>query len=1718
MAHDGENHYEKKMRSRAIEARKVARRRLKAHTHKVLLYSGNAYLCHLRKCDENRAIDEFERRCRKYSYLDGVEELFNPIDAHDGFFSRLTSLWNNATASVDQLPDTLNSVDNAASSITSLTATISSMLETMKVNLEAFTTSVQKNFSLLPVKKILSALLNSIALKSFIPFWQCFCDLCLDFGVDIALYEKFLQAPVMQHDGDGDYIQEIWHKYGTYVPTALTAIVTTVLCFCSGIEFSATKILTFSGIVGRGVAGIEKTWQAITSIFKSIEDWFSMKLFGTTRDKLKKDKQYPNIERMIAASTKVMSLPYKQDCARSKVACSKIIKLFETLSDYEQLALARKDQEVAVACRTARITMKPAVEFARVNVSLNNDIRVPPVIIKLYGRSGVGKTELMQLCVQDLTDKYYAGAEYRNLVFDRKVENEYWDGYCNHHKIVKYDDAFQLPDSIMAPNPEYMEIIRISNTDPYQLHMSAVEDKKETYFNADFVFITTNDRNPTPVSLKCPDAFRRRITLDVEVKVDPRYGHNAQVGNATYTVVDKVKLFKEQNPGVTDAEIQEKARSGKMIIKPSRNIYSCDVSYVDHITGQRHRENMSYQQLFDKINYFRSCNESDHSTKDGSLFIAEESDEFKECFDFPQAHDGDTIIRRTVDNILFDPNIQDQLTEELFLAIQDLSVGTYINIVEREGKLYPYYEEEIDTQALRSVTEEILAEDEVLDLSKVERIKGWVADKWMDVKNISHKVVVWIMDNLRLIVPFVITLTGLITVGHIAFGKCGYASLLANGGHVYELFAHRLCLINCGLCKKLKANPIVSVPMVEKGVNAKHSGLFIYHPVTFSQWFSYVNEKAIECGIEVHPGFARQVNNDLINYCVNAESKGKGYFQTALMEESHQDQKYCKRVMTESHQEQRNKKTLYTESHQDIKNSKVLYTESHQDPKIKQILLTESHQDAKARKLLFSEDGEIYAQMSSDKNTTQVGEKVYNTQLVRCYSDTGRRTNGLFVKGRLMLINAHFVRDVKSFTMTNVGDPGKVRHPFTVINKIALQKHGRELDMCLIEVSANINPRSDIISNFMDHSSVSNIKAALETGKARMFKTHEMKPCLAPMIEVVEKVKIFDQEIYSNSPGGHKNLILDYATYSTNAEPGDCGSPLMIYNTSMTHKIFGVHCAGRSGEGFAQIVTQKMLKEACEGFKQQVMAQCSYEPEDVSPLSNSLSLGRVRKGVTLPRETSIRPSPLHGIFEVKKAPAILHVPGEDTLLKNAQKMTKETVLLDEQLLDKCENDINNLLSTSNAEQEVKRVLTTSEAIAGIHECEFIDGLNRSTSPGYPYIHDRAGKPGKTKWLGNGDEYIVDNPELLDAVHEMEEAAKQGIALLHHGVFTASLKDERRPIEKLHKTRVFTACNIALSTLIRKYTLGFVKHCCENRIENEIGLGTNVYSQDWNRIAKRLLSKGGPVIAGDFSNFDGSLNSQILFRIADVISSWYDDGETNKLVRQTLFVYLVNAPIIFRNQVIQLNHSQPSGNPLTTLLNCLYNSFIFRYCYLLAQGERGETQTLSHFRKRVAAVFYGDDSIIGISPLIIDWFNQETITKFMDMTGHEYTDEEKTGKCVPFRSLDEVNFLKRTFKLRDGNYVCPISKDTIEDMVMWTKRGIDQDAWCDQVLTTAAFEAHYHGEEFFNSFSNKIRNECRKRNIDSRLCTFSEYEQMSLKQLDQESTGKSQSLAPNWLWM
>ncbi|UHR49765.1 MAG: RNA helicase [Hangzhou hydrellia griseola dicistrovirus 1] len=677
-------------------------------------------------------------------------------------------------------------------------------------------------------------------------------------------------------------------------------------------------------------------------------------------------------------------------------------------------------------------------------------------------------------------------------------------------------------------------------------------------------------------------------------------------------------------------------------------------------------------------------------------------------------------------------------------------------------------------------------------------------------------------------------------------------------------------------------------------------------------------------------------------------------------------------------------------------------------------------------------------------------------------------------------------------------------------------KNGDKRDCVLVNLHSRMcHPHRDLVKHFVKIEDQGKLQGKFN-GTLATF--HESGNELYRTYQWLQQIRPLDKPItiYLPENDGYEYKEQSYTQrdcyeYNAPTQVGDCGSIIGLYNHRMERKLIGIHIAGTNESyGYACPLTQEVIDDACEkmlgkDFKN-ISAQFYFEtPKCVDTLSEPevpeglfCPLGKSDKKVGQAVKTSILPSRIHGkLSEPFMRPAILkptRINGvlHDPLMKGLKKCGVETAVLTDEEVSSAVQDVSQVVLTQyNSmldKKQYQRILTYEEAVAGVETDNMMNGVARKTSPGFPYNLQAKGFPGKTKWMGKEEKYDFDSmaaKQLRADVEELIEDCRNG--KVSNVLFIDTLKDERRDNAKVDagKTRVFSAGPQHFVVAFRKYFLPFAAWLMHNRIDNEVAVGTNPYSVDWERIAKRLKSKGKHVIAGDFGNFDGSLVAQILWAIFwEIFVPWlqqFNDLSTSEGVDVLkiclgLWTHLVHSVHIFGDNVYMWTHSQPSGNPFTVIINCLYNSSIMRVAWIrIMKKNNPQWMSMKWFRKFVAMIAYGDDNELNISEEVIDFFNQETISEIMKEMKHEYTDEAKSGNIVKSRLLEETFFLKRGFRFSPElqRTVAPLKIEVIYEMLNWTRNTIDPDVILMSNIETAFREIVYHGRDEYNKLRNGI---------------------------------------------
>jgi hypothetical protein len=694
-----------------------------------------------------------------------------------------------------------------------------------------------------------------------------------------------------------------------------------------------------------------------------------------------------------------------------------------------------------------------------------------------------------------------------------------------------------------------------------------------------------------------------------------------------------------------------------------------------------------------------------------------------------------------------------------------------------------------------------------------------------------------------------------------------------------------------------------------------------------------------------------------------------------------------------------------------------------------------------------------------------------------------------------------------SFTYTNpgqdIGTSVPLSHCFVTQAQSLLNK---PLDLALVTIPSSPS-RKNIINKF----STANDLAKTAEGDFVITTLRKLNNNICMTNFYGGALKSAGVQQYMD--GNVQRTLNSTLAYDVDTRPGDCGALVYARNNLIGGKIIGMHVAGCSGTGIAIPLSVEFIQRVLDahttkhklGVQAIVNARYPFEaemnvpkvqydvvvPNSLTSIGNCISLG-VATAPFVATKTNICHSLLKGVMkEPDTKPAHLRgveVDGIliDPMIRGVAKVLNSPSPLEPDLLEMCMTDV----AWKHAMfKKPAHVLTYEESIMGVEDQEYSTPLNRTSSPGYPYCLDN-GQPGKRKWFGY-DSYIL-NEDIKQDVDDLLTHAKNG----ERGdvVWLATLKDERRPIQKVDaiKTRVFAAGPMHYTIAVRMYFMDFVTHVMKNRIVNEIGVGTNPYSIDWHRTALRLSEKGTHVIAGDFSNYDGSLLQDVMWEILNLINDWYDDGPENAKIRAVLFEEICNARVMVKGEIVQWTHSQPSGNPWTVIINSLVNQIIMRYAYLLCKRQAGIPLSC-HFTDDVSMQTYGDDNVLNISDGTIDWYNQITITDVLSKIGLTYTDEGKTGQLIRSRELNDVSYLKRKFKLDSyGYYSCPLDIEVCYEMANWIRgkggKGISSTM---ENGNASLRELYFHGYDIFEQARIAYSNVMRVYNPQTRFPSYQE---------------------------
>lgn len=389
------------------------------------------------------------------------------------------------------------------------------------------------------------------------------------------------------------------------------------------------------------------------------------------------------------------------------------------------------------------------------------------------------------------------------------------------------------------------------------------------------------------------------------------------------------------------------------------------------------------------------------------------------------------------------------------------------------------------------------------------------------------------------------------------------------------------------------------------------------------------------------------------------------------------------------------------------------------------------------------------------------------------------------------------------------------------------------------------------------------------------------------------------------------------------------------------------------------------------------------------------------------------------------------------------------------------------------------VLTDSEVINGVEGSAFISAIDMRKGSGYPFLTKKSKllEPKETpdephRWL----------PHVMDHINEVRDKLATGDRVGF--VFNAFYKDEPVKAEKIAamKTRVICGCPVALQHLARQYFLPIIAEM--TRVAKwEGAVGINATGPEWGVIARMLQTFGGDkIIAGDFEGFDWkTINNGVLkpaFGILIAMARRSGKYSARHIkIMEGIATEISHSYLDYFGDLIMM-YSNPSGQPLTTHINCIVVAIVMRLCwcahrlgceiYQLHPSDPRFAQALEDFEIMCRLVHYGDDHGLATKD---ETFTFAVIKGLLTRAGMGYTSTDKSENTHDFETLDQVTFLKRGFKYENGRWLAPLDLSSIKKSLNAVRKStLGAREHIAAVLVGHHRELAFHEETVFNEYT------------------------------------------------
>nr|UBJ26064.1 hypothetical protein 1 [Dicistroviridae sp.] len=1333
--------------------------------------------------------------------------------------------------------------------------------------------------------------------------------------------------------------------------------------------------------------------------------------------------------------------------------------------------------------------------------------KVEPLAILLYGKSGVGKSAMTLPFLSEVITAVGPEnignkvAQNQNAyIYSRNITTDFWDGYYGQFACV-YDDFMQAVDS-PGINSEALEIIKTVNTFPYALHSASLEEKGNNYFTSRIVFCSTNNRSLETNAIREKEALARRFDIVAEIK--PAAWASKMNPSGNYAMIDKeaiAKLGGHFCPQALEIHVREGVSSD--VVK----VMSYD-QFVAYTTNKYKAKTIEHEaRLHDVMKHtnaaFKRRTFESLSSIDEKQLVKYCEAQMGEQEDDDQLRDNNTYAREIVGAV---PDIYMEDVDQVSTCSIDEEnsfAGSYV--ANDDDEFERAIEEQIRMiKNTPLVTQETQGEDgETDNFNDVKQYISWFCGERLREEEINHFDVATVADALFQLHRRICTenygSVDIRDVWNCIKGK-QYRRFLESVQERSVLTTAPNALPAL-LANTIDSYPTESVVVLYLKHHKKKKGIYglehlskIYDGVMdrVNEDIAYINNKLtnVKRHIEKNSPVALLIKTCAVLGSVIAAYKLlSGVFGAKEQELIAMYQSESSSAASSGDKNSRDK--LY-------QTNKKYY------------------KPRTTRRVQFQ--GGAY----NDKNAHDVMKTIYSNNVFELFlpkNSTISTSSGCitFITSTYFVMPGHFSGKVTysidngeidmqdSLYIRQIGTDNMIGVPAKVFHRDNLVfANGK--DYCIGSLGKILPAKPSITKHFISNNDAKKLSHAqgglwlIRDGWNSVYSSR-----LRYMGTL--SVSVHNSEVRQFS---------DLVGYDIPTAIGDCGNLLSINDKTFRGKIIGIHVAGdKNNQGFSQIITNDdilaLLKKFINYEKSKgVVSQMAYPKYDIDEIINNefeeTSMVQIKRNIlktNIASKTKLKRTKFASMYGEDLIPAKLRSFRDsagiviDPYQIARNKYCKRSIwnpnysaldyAIETTRKDILEGDMpmNQNLQTN--------VISFEEAILGSPGHSYFDSLNRNTSPGYPYnaVKNMDGSKGKFGIFGVNDTYELDNPK----VQELKKDVMNYIMCCLHEentavYYTDSLKDELRPRKKADsgQTRLVSCSPLVLTIVTRMYFLQVCRYIYFNKVTNGVAVGINALSDDWDLLHKLLTNTSeNNCFSGDFKNFDGSEKTYILSACGDILSSWYGLPSTHpdNVVRSRIISDLYNSVHIRGDEVFVWEGSLASGNPLTSVVNSIYNNIAFRYCWSSMVSELDEANkdentpyvlnTEVRFRDHVYLCTYGDDNVLSVDDKYVGYFTPDLLKRLMAELGLTLTNSDKDKSGIgSFTHISNVDFLKRKFvPSPNGKYLGALNKQSIYKSLAWVGDDSNELGLLLETASMAELEMSIHGKGEYDIFASTL---------------------------------------------